>query len=720
MTSLDILSREYGIQESAQDARGEELVTSSETKLAMLAAMGVDASNEASALAALDALEQVQRSSPIPSVIVAYADKQPIQIPMVRPQGSENVHWQLTLEDGTKRSGESAFEDLAFVADWSIEGCILEKRLLSIPCDLPWGYHKFRLASEPLELSLIVTPGKCWLPEGASRGKRYWGIAAQLYLLRSGHNWGIGDFTDLKELIQIARKSGADMVGINPLHAMFQDRSEEASPYSPSDRNLLNVLNIDVEAIPEFSDSEEAQKYVGSEAFRTAVAEWREAPQVVYADVARNKLHALQLVFETFERHKNPDRHNAFTNFIAERASLLDRACIFQALRSHFAKLNSEMADSDHWPEEFKSFRSPAVARWAREHRELVQFQLWMQWVADAQLRAAAEAAADMAIGIYRDMAVGAHRSGAEMWCHSDALLPNVNVGAPPDTWNPAGQNWGLPPFHPKRLQHAAYRPFIELLQSNMRYSGALRIDHAMAMERLYWIPAGGSAKEGAYVEYPLDDLVGILALESHRNRCLVVGEDLGTVSTGFRDHMAEANVLSYRVLFLERDEDGFAASDEYPYLSLSVASSHDLPTVQGWWRETDVDLKHALDLYPTPDMHSVAKSQRVTDRSDLLSTLGGEGLIDPNTADLEAFYDAAHKFLGKTKSMLTMVQLDDLTGELDQVNVPGTTDETPNWRRKLSVTLEELEKQSKLRQVADAMQQMRGDLDNRADPQGG
>ena len=711
MTSLDILSREYGIQESAQDARGEKLITSSETKLAMLAAMGVDASNEASALAALKALEEAEWSTPLPPVVVVYADAQPIQIPIVRPEGTGVVHWLLTLEDGTKRSGESVFEDLSLMEASTAQGSPLQKRLLTLPGKLPWGYHRFRLASEPMELSLIVTPGKCWLPEGANAGKRYWGVAAQLYLLRSKHNWGIGDFSDLKELIELGREQGADIVGVNPLHAMFPDRSEDASPYSPSDRNLLNVLNIDVEAIPEFSDSPEVLRFVSSESFRSAVARSRNAAQVAYTEVAQNKLYALKLVFETFKRQRNIERHNAFRTFIKERASLMERACIFQALRSYFADMDPEMADCDHWPEELRNYRSPAVGRWAYEHRELVQFQMWLQWVADEQLRGASEAASDMAIGIYRDLAVGAHASGAEMWCHSGALLLNVHVGAPPDIWNPAGQDWGLPPFHPKRLHHAAYQPFIELLKSNMRHSGALRIDHAMALERLYWIPTGGAAKDGAFIEYPLDDLVGILALESHRNRCLVIGEDLGTVSSGFRERMADANILSYRVLFFERDDKGFTAADEYPYLSLSVASSHDLPTLQGWWRETDLDLKQALNLFPSHDLHAAARDQRLADRCDLIRRLGGEGLVNSTNVDREAFCKAAHEFLGKTRSMLTLVQLDDVTGEVDQVNMPGTTDETPNWRRKLSVTLEELEERSKLGQIARAMQNTRHDV---------
>jgi 4-alpha-glucanotransferase len=244
-----------------------------------------------------------------------------------------------------------------------------------------------------------------------------------------------------------------------------------------------------------------------------------------------------------------------------------------------------------------------------------------------------------------------------------------------------------------------------------MRHCGALRIDHAMALERLYWISAGGSATDGAFVQYQLDDLVGILALESHRNRCLVIGEDLGTVSAGFRERMADAIVLSYRVLFFERDDEGFSPSDEYPYLSLSVASSHDLPTLQGWWRETDLDLKQALKLFPNTDPQSVARSQRLADRCDLLRRLGGEGLFHSLTADRQSFCNAAHGFLAKTKSMLTLVQLDDITGEIDQVNMPGTTDEAPNWRRKQSVTLEELEERSQLEQIAGTMRNLRGNV---------
>ena len=243
-----------------------------------------------------------------------------------------------------------------------------------------------------------------------------------------------------------------------------------------------------------------------------------------------------------------------------------------------------------------------------------------------------------------------------------------------------------------------------------MRHSGALRIDHAMALQRLYWIPASGNASEGAFIEYPMDDLIGILALESHRNRCLIIGEDLGTVPTGFRERMEEARVLSYKVLFFERDEEGFSCPEHYPYLSLSVASSHDLPTLSGWWLENDLDSKSTLNLFPTPDLERESREQRTTDRRDLVARLRAEGLIGPAAVDSQTFSNAAHTFLARTGSMITLLQLDDLTGEVEQVNIPATTDATnPNWRRKQSLSLEDFMERSEFEDLVTVMQNTRG-----------
>jgi 4-alpha-glucanotransferase len=514
-------------------------------------------------------------------------------------------------------------------------------------------------------------------------------------------NWH--NFVASKKLLLML---GADVVGLNPLHAMFPDRSEEASPYSPSDRTLLNVLYIDVEAVPEFAASEEARRLVSSETFQAALEYCRKSDLVEYAEVARLKMAALSLLFATFNSAKDEKRLNELNAFHRERSALLDRVCVFQALQMHFA--SQKIQHLNDWLEEYRTYDSSGVKTFADEHPDQVKFQIWLQWIADTQLSAAASATKEMVVGIYRDLAVGVHSSGAEGWAPPGLMAGGVRVGAPPDIWNPAGQNWGLPATIPQRLTQSAYKPFIELLRANMRYAGAIRIDHAMALQRLYWIPQTATAAEGAYVRYPIEDLVRILALESHRHRCLVVGEDLGTVPEGFRERMAEANILSYRVLLFEKDGKAFLAPEHYPALSVSVASSHDLPTLQGWWHERDLDTKARLQLFPTKALAEEARQQRRLDRQSLSARISVDFPQSGSTFSDTNFCKIFHAFLAKTTSLITLVQLDDIAEELDQANVPATTLETPNWRRRQSIALEELSSDPRLEYVARSMKEYR------------
>ncbi|MGH7097409.1 MAG: 4-alpha-glucanotransferase, partial [Stellaceae bacterium] len=283
------------------------------------------------------------------------------------------------------------------------------------------------------------------------------------------------------------------------------------------------------------------------------------------------------------------------------------------------------------------------------------------------------------------------------------ATVSGAAVGAPPDIYNPAGQNWALPPFDPRALREEGYRSFIDLVRANMRHAGGLRIDHAMGLQHLYWVPQGASPAAGAYVRYPLDDLIGILALESQRHHCLVVGEDLGTVPAGFRARMAQANILSYRVLFFEQDEGGaFLPPSAYPTLALAVAGSHDLPTLRGWWEGRDLDLKERLGLYPDAGEAVRQRVMRRRDRAHLLEALRREGLLPAaGEPDTRALARAAHAYLARTSSLLAMAQIDDLTDEAEPVNVPTTSDERPNWRRRLSMTLEEMAAHPRFRDIA-------------------
>jgi 4-alpha-glucanotransferase len=689
---LDALAERSGIEDEFLDAHGRLRPTTLHTKRALLAAMGVDAADEAAAAQALAALDRAEWGRSLPPVHVAFLPDGPPSIPLNLPAGTGRASWRLRLEDGSERHGASDVTALALSGQRMLDGRAVERRILPLDGDLPPGYHSLEVEPGGASCSLIVTPGRCWQPPAMAGGRRLWGLAAQLYLLRSPDNWGIGDYADLKRLIEILSARGADVVGLNPLHAMFLDDPEHASPYSPASRLLLNILNIDVASLTELSQSAEAQAMVASAQFQEQLAACRDASLVDYTAVTALKFAVLRRLFEDFWTSAKPDRRQAFARFRSERGAAFERACLFQALRQHFAAQGPDQADWHNWPEPYRDPHSPAVASFAQEHEALVTFRVWMQWLADRQLAAAAEAAGGMAVGLYRDLAVGADPSGAETWASQRAVVSGAQVGAPPDIYNTAGQDWGLPPFHPRALREEAYASFIELVRANMRHAGGLRIDHVMALQHLYWVPKGQSPADGAYVRYPLDDLVGILALESQRNQCLVVGEDLGTVPVGFRERMAEAGILSYRVLFFEKDESGFLPPEQYPDLALAVVGSHDLPTLRGWWEGADIELRHRLHLFADASAAQDAQDQRAADRRQLLDALDHAGLLSPDRKeDTEAIVEAAHRFLARSRSGLAIAQIDDLTGEIEPVNVPTTSDEHPNWRRRLSLSVEEL-----------------------------
>jgi malto-oligosyltrehalose trehalohydrolase/4-alpha-glucanotransferase len=711
--ALDRLAERMGIEAEFRDARGGTVRAGAETKRRLLAAMDVRAEDDAQVREALDALDRAEWLRPLVPVQVAQAESRPFAIALVMPADTGEIAWQLQLEDGARRAGRTAFGRLDLIETCRLNGRVLERRRLVLQDDLPWGYHRLEIMPGDAAMALIVTPGRCWLPPACAAERRLWGIAVQLYLLRSATDWGIGDFGDLRDLVELAASRGADVIGLNPLHALFPDDPEQASPYSPASRLLLNILNIDVMAVPELAECREAQELIGSAAFRQALAACHAQHLVDYARVAELKLQALKPLFETARAATDRTRWRAFAAFRRERGEALERNCLFLALREHFSGRDPAHADWHAWPEEYRDPASPAVARFAEENGTQLDFLAWLQWVADEQLGAAAAAAAGqgMAVGLYRDLAIGADRAGAEIWVDAAAVVSGATIGAPPDIYNPAGQDWSLPPFHPRALHEEGYRSFVQLVRANMRHAGGLRIDHVMGLQHLYWVPQGQDPACGAYVRYPLDDLVGILALESHRHHCLVVGEDLGTVPEGFREHMAEANILSYRVLFFEQDEAGaFLPPSAYPAPALAVIGSHDLPTLRGWWEERDLALKERLGLFPGAGEAACQRAMRRRDKRGFLEALRREGLLSADgDPDIPTLARAAHAFLARTPCALAMAQIDDLTDEADPVNVPTTSDEHPNWRRRLSMTLEELAARPRFIDIAGIFRAERG-----------
>ncbi|PWC39204.1 malto-oligosyltrehalose trehalohydrolase [Azospirillum sp. TSO35-2] len=697
-SALDRLADRMGIERSFDNAAGETVTAGEGTIRALLSAMGVEATDEAAAAAHLDRLDRAERSRIVPPVVVRRAGEAPT-VPVILPQGTRTLRYTLTLESGETQSAVIGFGSLPRCRCIHVGDEVYAERRLPLGDLRQAGYHHLRVEADGAvaETRLILAPARCHLPTPILVGERLWGLSAQLYTLRSDRDWGIGDFGDLTSLADIAAARGAAVVGLNPLHALFLDNPDHASPYSPASRLFLNPLYIDVTALPEFLDDEESRKRVASPEFRAALDAARAAPNVDYRAVSALKLPILERLFARFQTAAKADRRAAFDRFRTESGTGLERFASFQALRERFAA--EGRPDWHQWPAEYHDVAGPAVAAFAKEHAERVVFFAWLQWLADDQLRAAADRATGlgMAIGFYRDLAVGADAGGAETWMAPQVVVDSAHVGAPPDLFNPAGQDWGLPPFHPLALRQDAYQPFIDLLRANMRHAGALRIDHAMALQHVYWIPDGHPPGEGAYVAYPMEDMLGILALESQRQRCLVVGEDLGTVPEGFRERMTEARVLSYRVVFFEWTQDGgFKGPDDYPALALATVGSHDLATLRGWWEGDDIALKADRGLYPAADEADKQRNRRAADRKALVDALRAADIALPAGFGSESPYDdtldhAVHAFLARTNAALAVAQLDDLTRERDQVNLPGTTDQYPNWRRKLSMTLEEL-----------------------------
>jgi (1->4)-alpha-D-glucan 1-alpha-D-glucosylmutase len=536
---------------------------------------------------------------------------------------------------------------------------------------------------------------RCHLPPA---GARLFGPAIQLYAIRSRRNWGAGDFTDLANVARCAAAHGASFVGVNPLHELFLDKPAQASPYSPSTRLALNPLYLDVEAIDDFRDCARVRELVASSAFCARIAKLRDAALIDYEGVSAAKREVLALLFAHFRSVPDAARASAFRAFAQSQRE----AATFDALQANFAARDPGAWGWPAWPAEFRGHGHASVDAFAREHAERIDFFLYLQWQADLQLAAAQAAARDagMSIGLYRDLAVGANPGGAETWQAPELFADGVHVGAPPDDFNRKGQDWGLPPWIPNELATSGYRAFRALVRANMRHAGALRIDHVMGLARLYWIPRGMSPEDGAYVSYPLHEMCAVLAEESARHRCAVVGEDLGTVPDALRGTLRDAGVMSYRVLFFERTDDGgFAPPDSYPVQALVSVSTHDLPTLRGFLEGTDLAHRASLNLFPSEELRDRLYVERDRDRAALRDALKVAGLPGEEVAI------AVHSYVARTPCTLMTVQLEDVFGETEQANLPATLDhQHPNWRRKVGVDLEDWSRDGRFARVCAAI----------------
>jgi len=715
MTSslLEQLVEYRGIGSHYNDAWGRPTNIATATKTKLLSAMGYQV-DEPNSL-----LKQVQENShnawlsvlnPVQVLRVAENLQIVVRLPIELVTDEYIAH--INTELGEIIEHRFVPIDCQLVNVAHIEDMEFQEYLIDIPITLPLGYHSLSLVIDDDELGsmrLIIAPSSCYKPEALLQGQKVWGISVQLYCLRSDNNWGVGDFSDLSFLVEKLAKQGAQFVGLNPIHALYPANPNACSPYGPSSRRWLNFIYIDVTALDGYQQAS-TQAVVNDIDFQQKLQKARSTDLVDYELVTELKLNALEKVFAHQNSQylsKNTKLNKIFKAFVVEGGESLKTLAIYDALQESLVAQQKPSSGWPVFPKELSDFYNPAVKTFSKKNAKRVKFFLWLQWQAALQLEQANQVAEQnkMSIGLYRDLAVGVSEGSAEIWGNKELYCTKASIGAPPDILGPLGQNWGLPPMDPEKLYEQQYQPIIELFDANMRATGALRIDHVMALLRLWWVAKGDDAKEGGYVYYPVDDLLAILALESHRHQSLVIGEDLGTVPDEIRTKLAENGVYSYRVFFFEQaDDGGFFSPAHYPEQSMSTLTTHDMPTLTGYWHCDDLALGKKLGLYPTDEILSTLYTSRHENKQSILDTLHGHHSVNDevgrnghNVAMSKALNFGMQLHMAAGSSALLSLQLEDWL-EMDKpVNIPGTFNEYPNWRRKLSRNLQDIFNDSSL-----------------------
>ncbi len=706
-----------GLSDSYTNAWGDEAKVEEEVLIKLLNALGYNTKDDTSLLASIERKQKAQVLAP---VIVLQESKQlEVTLNLGKTVRLSDFSWTLTLENGEVLQG--VVESQVVCDSRETDGKVRFRLIDS----LPFGYHQLTLSRKrrknDFTSTLIMAPKSSFKQPSLAAEKKLWGTSVQLYTLKSEQNWGIGDFSDLMQLVGDLANRGGDFVGLNPIHSLFPANPEGASPYSPSSRRWLNLLYIDVINVPEFALSQEAQQLVGSCAFQAKIRAARESDWVNYTEVAALKMSVFPHLWETFKTRqldKKTERSHAFNRFVEEGGMSLFHQASFDALHAHLKQSDDSLWGWPVFPTKYQHFSNSAVQRFIKENQDQVNFYIYLQWLAEEQLEAVQKfaMARGMDIGLYRDLAVGVCDSGSESWADEGALCLDASIGAPPDILGPLGQNWGLPPLNPEYLIEHAYTPFIELLRANMKHCGALRIDHVLGLMRLWWIPKGDNATQGAYLYYNVDDMLAILALESHRNKCSIIGEDLGTIPDEIIAPLADAGVHSYKVYFFETAEDGgYISPSHYQAQSMATLCTHDMPTLRGFWHCDDLRLGESLGLYPDAAQLEGLFKMRAIMKQNILDSVRWHGWLPSHIGHDalhvpmdQALATAMQLHLAAGNSALLALQLEDWLEMEKPVNVPGTVDQYPNWRRKLSHTLDELFTRQDINQLCQQLTDVR------------
>ena len=720
------LSEIAGLVPEYFDIFGMRHVLSDESRAAILSSMGMHVGTAGEVSREIEKKKMRQWHDLLDPVTIISVHAQPyrlaLHLPM--PEGREQTtEIKLTVEDeqGSMENIDFRAGTLQIAEEQTIGG----RRFVRIMLPLPpkeMGYYRVSAAcrhQDPVldkvvrslegSARLIITPDSCYMPEQLQTGKT-WGLAVNLYALRSERNWGVGDLGDLRRLVAWLSGLNAGLVGINPLHAIRNTSPFGISPYSPVSRLYRNHIYIDMEAVAETSGIRQ------SAPIPETIEVLRKGGRIDYEGVAEVKQDVLEQGFELFYRDqylKQSPRGRAFREYLAAEGAPLEKHALFLALSEYL--LNEHKAAAwPEWPEEYRSPESAAVETFRRNNHKRILFFAYLQWLIETQMAevSAAASAADMPVGLYGDLAIGAVDSGSDGWMYQDVLAEQATVGAPPDDFNANGQDWGFPPMIPDKLRESGYDLFIRTIRKNMQHMGALRIDHAPGLFRLFWIPKGMGAADGAYVRCNQEDLLRIIALESVRNRTLVIGEDLGTITDEMRRTLQHFGILSYRLFYFERNypDPAFLPPERYPAMALSAITTHDLPTVYGYWSGRDLDVKKQIGIISDEAQYARQKSDRERDRKLILQALQARDIlpgplsVDPSRipAMTPELCRAIYRYLSVSPSKLVLVSLDDIVAAMDQQNLPGTVSEYPNWMQKIPLLLEEMMADPRWQDLAD------------------
>lgn len=686
MDNLDKLLYWRGIATEYFNFRGELIKVSTENQMRLLHAMGVDTSSEL--VVAKQAYEfdiAPWQSWLSPFELTEVGELSAFEVNLPPEYLTESFVYRIVLENGAVREGKFIPEHFQETGDYLYKSTRYSRRSIVVH-DIPIGYHQLSVYCEKSpktksQSQFVVVPSKAYTPAWVKKNERPWGIIVQLYTLRSARNWGIGDFSDLKLLITESAAAGVDMIGLNPLHALRHPVEHHCSPYSPSDRRFLNPLYIDPEIEPDYDKN--------LHDILPVLVRLRAQEKVAYAAVSSTKYTVYREMYAVFVARElgfNSSRANGFQQFVNGGGHALEDFCLFQVL----TEITGQQLDT---------MDEQQIVAAKDRYQEQMRFHAYLQWMANEQLEACQRHAKQlgMRIGLMRDLAVGADGGGGEVSTNRNLFCRSAAVGAPPDQLAIQGQNWGLPPMDPAALRQSGFEHFITLLRTNMAHCGALRMDHAMSLMRLWWCPPGHTADYGAYVHYPFREMLGLLKLESVRNHCMVIGEDMGVVPAEFRQALIDGDIFTNKLFYFEKLENGsFRPPKQYEAHSLAMLTNHDVPTITSWWSASDLQLRHSLDLLEEGVDYEQVLVERDMEKVRLLEWLESLGLVKRDdfckltSQPMQlSFASALLHGVSQCSSQLFVVQLEDLELLDEPVNVPGTSYQYPNWQRKLAVPLE-------------------------------